>query len=143
MCFPDAKFVLVSRNPYALCYGRTLSDSKDDLKARCNHWFNTFNLAMNDLSDVDYFFVRFEDFLENPSLELNSLLSYLELSEQKNLLPSPEQIMPIGGISREKWYPLQKDPNAKYLSSLSQNPDLIQIMTSVLEPLASAFGYRP
>lgn len=145
-CFPDAKFVLVARNPYALCFGRIGGTDLVDierLRSRCNHWFNTFRTATSDLAEDEHLFLRFEDFLEQPESTLASLLSFLELPHQEDLLPSPEQSIPLGGVSREKWYPMQRNPNQKYLSMLHSHPELVKVMMSELEPIAGSLGYTP
>ena len=142
-CFPDAKLVLVSRNPYALCFGRSNANSRNDLTAKCRHWVNSFKIAFGDLKGKEHYFIRFEDFTKDPSNQLDSLLSFLELDKQADLLPSPATRLPKGAFSTEKWYPIESDPNMKYLVELGRDVDRIDIMREILEPLSGSLGYTP
>lgn len=155
---PDAKFVLISRNPYALCYGRSRYSVKSksvsqirqlnttpekDLRLRCNHFANMFRIGLHDLSNIDHIFIRYEDFLMNPETSLSKLLDYLGLSPTNCLLPSKHDQMPFGSISLAKWFPMATDVNSKYLRELSGHPKLIGIMEEILGPTAERLGYSP
>ena len=153
-CFPDAKLILVTRNPYALCKGRSLDihlkklytsnkkhTSEDLLRINCEHWKNTYDKALKDLKGRHYLSFKFEDFLEEPLKFLNPLLNYCELENYEDLLPNKNQKFPAGSISQEKWFPLQKDPNKKYLDQLSKKEKII--ISNIVDNVASKFQYFP
>lgn len=72
--FPDAKFVLVSRDPYPLVHGRSSrihfeaarqigfqGSPRELLRLRAEHWRNTFQIAQEELMGQDYHFSPFRE----------------------------------------------------------------------------------
>lgn len=140
--FPDAKIILVLRNPSAICSrvaGNDYLKNKHTKKLKnlpyekrlslaCESWKNTIRIALNDLSEInDGYILRIEDFLRNPKEELENLMSFCELPLQTGLLPSEDDKIPLGSVSKDKWYPLKEDINSKYLKKISKkDKDLIE-----------------
>ncbi len=153
-CFPDAKFVIFSRNPYAIC-SRNLSNEVERIQKGWNrpnltqerllslksqHWLKTFETLFSDLKKEEHVFMPFETFLENPKDSLKTILNYCELPWDENLLPAKHHTVPRGSVSLEKWFPMQKVPNQKHLEGLN---DLHKdIIASIVNPLAKTMGYK-
>ncbi len=131
--FPDAKFILVMRNPYAICwrvasrdYSNSISENlrslplEEKVKLAAEHWRNTYKIALRDLEYLKKgLVVKLENFLKNPEKELKRIMEYCELEgNPKDLLPKPTDKFPLGSLNPEKWYPLKKDVNSKYLKEL-------------------------
>ncbi|WP_457767804.1 sulfotransferase family protein [Cyanobium sp. ULC084] len=155
--FQDAKFILVSRNPYAIC--KSHSGERSLGRARANgasrhldqarlmtlvsqHWFNTFNTAIADLANLPHLFFRFEDFLADPVSHLLMMLQFCELpvdNEAVRMLPLRDDLVPMPHVGLGKWFPLKPDVNAKHLSLL--NTSDIALIESVLGDLAAKLGY--
>lgn len=145
----DPRFVLVTRNPYALCLravdrvldGTGLSRS-ERLELAVQHWDNSMRCALADGEAIEGFgTVRFEDFLAEPERTLEVIDEVVELGLEPDLLPASDDRMPLGTPPDGKWYPLRPDVNAKYLRGISE-----QVVAAVDERcgnLAEQLGYTP
>ena len=82
----NPKFILITRNPYALAYKFSRTNIKNyvtkiggtheqAVEIAAQHWANSINYAMQDGQEADLLVVRFEDFLQNPEKELKKILS--------------------------------------------------------------------
>jgi hypothetical protein len=151
--FPDAKFVLISRNPYALIASRSTGAhlewansvakreirSSELLQLRAEHWRNSFEVALNDLRDSAYCQMQFESFLADPAEKLTEVLDFLELENSGDLLPAPHHKLPRGSVSGEKWYPMASDPNTRALNEISK--ESIKNIKIVVGDTAERLGY--
>ena len=151
----DPKFVLITRNPYAVCYrsakgkARSLDLLKGEfsLKERvefaAQHWTNSMKYALEDREKVDSFLVvRFEDILREPKEHLQAICSFAGLSYSEDMLPQPEHEIPFGSRFYDRWYPLRPEVNKKYFKEM--NPEHLKIISSRCEEYAEEFGYsRP
>lgn len=152
--FPDAKFLIITRNPYAICKGRSMHEQLKSYKIynsksitreellvlTCEHYRNVFEKVIEDLKNHRFYMLKFEDFIDKPKLYLDNILNYCELNKEEYLLPSINDVLPPGSTSREKWYPIISDPNTKYLELITQNE--LKLMTSILEPISTKLGYQ-
>lgn len=153
--FPDADFLVISRNPYALCWGRSQGQhllkaqqlagrpitQQELLALRSQHWRNSIQIALNDVQGASTMFKRFEDFLLNPAHELGHILNFLRLDgEPARFLPKASDTFPPGSVSTEKWFPMQQDPNAKYLREIPDRD--LSVMESEFGELAHKLGYH-
>ncbi len=85
--------------------------------------------------------LRFEDFLANPEDGLRDLLAFCNLPQEAELLPAAHHSLPPGSISGDKWYPMNLEPNEKYLRGIDKkHRDLIAKITG---DVAESFGYEP
>lgn len=154
--FPDAKFILVTRNPYAICsriarreYIKGYPDAiisdlsyEERLVIASQHWRNSMKTALEDLNKINEgYIIKIEDYLKNPKKYLKEILDYCELSYNDDLLPSPHHKLPIGSMDKEKWYPLKKEVNQKYLKQLS-NKDKKIITETIGNELIKKTGYE-
>jgi hypothetical protein len=149
-CSP--KFVLITRNPYAMCYRSTdgtrslgMLRSKLDFNQRlalaAQHWANSMACAHEDGRTVRSFMVvRFEDVLTDPERQLRSICRFAELEFTGDMLPRPDQKMPFGCLRRDRWYPLNTDVNSRYLRRIS--PDQVEIVARYCAPYADMLGYE-
>ena len=158
--FPDSKFILISRNPFASCW-RQVSLHKDNspdywfsswnkkvsqmeaLQYAAEHWKNSYQTAVDDLSkDAKTCFIKYEDFLATPENILQKILDHIELPFQENLLPDSNQKVPLGSVARTKWFPLKTDINSNYLSEMPI--EAVDIIEKGVGQLAKDFSYlRP
>jgi hypothetical protein len=146
-------FVLVTRNPYAMCYRAATAVTRlsqlelpldDKLHLAAQHWANSFQSALEDAPEVNALMtLRFEDLLNEPEKWLQKTCSFARLEYHPNMLPAPDQRIPLGstGSSRgdHKWHPLRTDVNHRYLGKLE--PWMIEIMDSRVRELAGRWGY--
>lgn len=149
---PDAKFILVSRNPYVMVW-RAANNPKlikrlkcsmtlqERLKLYSEHWNNSFELALDDL-DGQGMVVKYEDFLEKPKTLLKKIFNYIEIDDVNidKILPQNNYEYPYGSISKEKWYPIKSDINQAYLDKIT--PEAIEIINSIVRDTAKRLGYE-
>lgn len=153
--FPDAKFVLVSRNPYAFAFGRSRqqhvqaaedkfgfqSSPKQLLQLRAEHWRNTFAIALESLRGHEFLQLRLEDFLEDPAGRLGELMEFIGLSDSPQaILPKSDDFFPPGSVSTTKWFPLETSPNEKYLAQLPARS--LKEISPIVQTMAEHFGYE-
>lgn len=151
----DPHFVLVTRNPYAMCFRaatrvRVLQQLDLPLEARLDlaaqHWANSFRCALEDAPEVAHFkIVRFEDVLQDPERWLRELCTFTGLDFDPAMLPAPNHRLPLGatGSTRgdHKWYPLRPEVNRPYLDALT--PRMVDVIENRVGELAKRWGYAP
>jgi len=147
----DPRFVLITRNPYALCYRsvnkarslRRLADRfsfQERLSFAAQHWANSMKYALLDREKVEHFLIlRFEDFLEHPQTQLTDLCEFLDLEFQKDMLPQRGDQFPLGTLRKSRWYPLRVEVNQKHLKSIDK--ESAEIIARSCEMYADQFGY--
>ena len=148
------RFVLVTRNPYAMCYRAAVVAtplSRLDLSLRermelaAQHWANSYRCAIADGRAVPALTVRFEDVLHRPEESLRAICSHVELDFRPSMLPAKGDRLPLGstGSSRgdAKWYPLRTDVNRRYLGRLEDW--MVTCVATFAGSLASRWGYTP
>jgi len=151
----NPKFILITRNPYAMCYraaavttpiSKLKMPLETKLKLATQHWGNSFRCALHDSRELEDFLVlRFEDILREPRKQLSDICRYAELGYKETMLPAPQHKLPLGstGSSRgdRKWYPLRPDVNRRYLQALE--PWMIKLIEDRVGKLASKWHYSP
>ena len=148
----DPYFVLVTRNPYAMCWRGAqtkggMSHIRDDfsfeerLEWACQHWVNLNKYALEDGKQIDNFTtVRFEDVLKEPEKEIKELCNFTELEFSERMVPQPGDKLPFGCKYSHKWYPLRKDVNQKHFEKLTaKQADIIE---GYCGEYADKFGYE-
>jgi len=152
--FPDAKFVLVTRNPFAICWRVASKDFSNSISKRvmnlpieqkidlaCEFWKNTYTLALKDLKKIGKGYVlRIEDFLINPLEESKRLFDYLDLDFKENYIPHKKEKFPRGSVNKDKSYPLKTEINKKYLKDLPEKYRQ-RITDKIGEKLLKKTGY--
>lgn len=146
-CSP--RFLLVTRNPYALCQRATdqVLTSLDlsraiRLRLAVEHWSNSMRCALEDGADREGFgAIRFEDFLSEPERTLEAIDEVVEMQLSPDLLPAPGDAMPLGTPPDGKWYPLRPDVNEKYLREISDR--VVEAVDERCGDLAERLGYTP
>lgn len=151
----DPHFLLVTRNPYAMCYRAAMAVTslsqvalppEERLRLAAQHWTNSFQCALDDARHVSHFaIIRFEDLLQEPERWLREICTFAQLTFYPFMLPAPEHRIPLGstGSSRgdHKWHPLRADVNRPYLQSLE--PWMIEVIESPMGELAKRWQYSP
>lgn len=149
------RFVLVTRNPYAMVYRAAIVSTaisrlnlppEERLRLAAQHWRNSFLCALEDEPEVEHFLtLRFEDLLREPEEHLRNVCAFADLSFHTDMLPGPNHRFPLGstGSSRgdRKWYPLRPDANRRYLEELE--PWMLDLVEPIVGPLASRWQYMP
>lgn len=148
------KFLLVVRNPYAMCIGRVERTAslrmlegrlsfEERLELASQHWANSIACALEDGEKVDNFeIVRLEDVLKRPERELRKICDFLELEFNAEMMPQPHHRLPFGSERRDRWYPLREDVNERHLQQLK--PEYVEIISGRCSDYADRFGYdRP
>ncbi|OGV51493.1 MAG: hypothetical protein A2X49_17080 [Lentisphaerae bacterium GWF2_52_8] len=150
----DPYFILMIRNPYAICphvarlycmrKGKGESLGYEEAVKRCaQHWRNSCCLAMADQTAVAHFtMLRAEDLIANPEETVRDLCAYAGLSYEPSMLPAQGQTHSIlNSIKKGVWPPPQANPNAPYLKELDQLARII--VKRECEDMAALFGYTP
>lgn len=143
-------FVLVLRNPFAVCRRAAVEVLADGagrrrrLELASQHWANSVECALEDGEGLDRFAtLRFEDFLARPEEELDRLCRFAGLdadaSLRRHMLPAADDRMPLGTPADEKWYPLRPDVNRRHLEGL--RPGDAELIRERCGRLADRFGY--
>lgn len=129
----DPKFVLLTRNPFAIVWraaskDRNLLRIDKSIEARVRlateHWKNSMECALTDAkdSDVKLKVWRFEDLLTELQKTVQEICSHIELPFEARILPSAKDVIPWGSMydafDRRKWYPLRANVNDKYLAEI-------------------------
>ena len=68
------------------------------------------------------------------------MCEFAELDFEPAQVPHAGQRIPLGSLSEEKWYPLKRDENARYIDSLS--PELIRALNRRSADLIRRQGYE-
>jgi len=147
------QFLLVSRNPYAMCYRsvaygtgglQNLEDQRsfnERLELAAQHWANNMKLALRDGSDMTQFeHVRFEDVINHPRTTLRTICTLLDLPYREDYIPSPHHRIPFGSKYEKKWFPLREHVNRKHLWKLGTYQ--ARIVDERCGALAEEFGYE-
>ncbi len=149
----DPKFILITRNPYAMCY-RTAASTNSEytilvkeygflyaLDYAAQHWTNSMQAALDDKKKVRNFMqIKFEDFLIEPEVSMKKVCKFAELNYNPDMLPKSSDKLPLGTIRGKRWYPLNPKVNDNYLNKL--NEDMIEVIHKRCGHLASYFGYE-
>ncbi|MDX1439071.1 MAG: sulfotransferase [Rubricoccaceae bacterium] len=149
----DPYFVLVTRNPYVACYraaqGKALDMKRyaehmsleERVELCAQHWSNAMDAALNDGGAVKRFTtLRFEDVLASPSKQIQSLCDFLDIEFDDDMLPQPHHRIPFGSRFPDRWYPLRKDVNSRYLEQVPCA--LLKIIDQRCAETAHALGYE-
>lgn len=147
--FPDARFVLQARNPYATCVKEARSERylwrrklcmEEKLNIFSEHWKNTYQYALEDLKDYKHkVLVRYEDLVDDPEGTLQKVTAAIEINYHADMVPQAHHRLPVGSSESHKWYPVRTGANVKYLENIDSA--LTQIICANVEPLAKRFGY--
>lgn len=149
----EPRFILVTRNPYAVCYraamrktplARLSRSDKERLSLAGQHWANSFYCALRDFVTVEHsHIVRFEDVLREPEEHIQTLCKFVDLDFSLSMLPAPDDTFPLGATGSSagdnKWYPLRSDVNKKYLDRLESW--MIDILNERVAALAYEWRY--
>ena len=148
----DPRFVLISRNPYAICSravqkeytaargGYIEADRAARIACAVEHWSNSFRLALDAAREVPLLKVRYEDFLDEPARVVREICAFAELEFTSDLVPAEGQPVPAGSVEPEKWYPLKRGENARYLKDLDR--DLVDALHRRAGDLIELLGYE-
>ncbi|WP_263785003.1 sulfotransferase [Salinibacter grassmerensis] len=137
--FPEAKFIVVTRNPYVMCWREVTRrpDHKyrlwnkrpsfeEGLRLAAQHWGNTYRIALDDLgARDDWIRIKFEKFLEEPKEKIREMSVLCGLKFKDNMLPSENDKIPLGSKASKKWHPIRKTINKKYKNEISKEAKCI------------------
>lgn len=147
----DPKFILITRNPYAVCYrapkkaggmkkirNRFTYEELVDLAAQ--HWSNSMKYVLEDKDKVDNFlWLRFEDILLEPEKNMKKICDFVDLEYNNLMLPQLDDEIPFGSRFNKKWYPLRPNVNQKYLEKIEEK--YIDIIDKHCSEYAKLFDY--
>ena len=149
--FPDARFIVQTRDPYATCVKEALDDSYDwrrrvnmekKLQLFSEHWRNTYAYAANDLRDYKHkAIVRYKDLVRDPERELRRILEIVELEYNPDMIPRAHHRFPLGASEQHKWFPVRTGVNEKHHQKLSEN--YVSIIRNEIGDVAGEFAYQP
>jgi hypothetical protein len=148
--FPDARFIVQTRNPYATCIKEARDDGyewrrKTELKRKlgifAEHWRNTYACALGDLKEHAHkITVRYEDLVEDPEGELRRVAEAIDLEYYPDMVPRAHHHLPLGSSESHKWYPVRTGANEKYLNQLGAR--MASVIQENVEDVARSFGYQ-
>lgn len=148
----NPKFVLITRNPYALCY-RSVDKAKslkkledrfsfnERLSFAAQQWANSMKYALMDSKKVENFIIlKFEDILSSPEKHLKTLCNFLDLEYINEMLPQKNDKFPLGTVRKQRWYPIRANINDSYFEQME--PEHAAIVEERCGELAKYFGYE-
>ena len=148
--FPDARFVVQTRNPYATCIKEARDDAyewrrktgvEQKLTIFAEHWRNTYACAVGDLETYAHkITVRYEDLVEDPEGELRRVAEAVDLEYNPDMVPRAHHQLPLGASESHKWFPVRTGVNKKYLEKLSAHA--VSVICKTVGDMAESFGYR-
>lgn len=150
------KFILITRNPYALCWRsvnkkREAPELKKAVKKFCykkaldlasQHWANSMKYALQDGERMNNFLtLKFEDILKNPKEKMKEICNFAELEFNPDMLPQKEHEIGLGRrkYNQDKWYPLRPKINKQYLEKINSKD--IEIIDNVVGEIAKRLEY--
>lgn len=122
--FPDARFVVWTRDPRAVSLATQKWRPRSDLGTLMLHWSAAHYAALEDLHD-DCILARYEDLCDDPEGELDRIGRFCELAERTAVLPSQERFEEI------------RNSNPKYVAEFP--PEALRIPGL---PSWELFGYQ-
>ncbi|OGT25517.1 MAG: hypothetical protein A3I77_04315 [Gammaproteobacteria bacterium RIFCSPLOWO2_02_FULL_42_14] len=146
-CFPDARFVIVTRDPYAVCWKQAQvslifqKNPKRAVQLAAEHWFNSYKIALNDTKNMDHvLWLQFEDFMQKPMPVMKKLFSFLDQSNVDiEKLIAQHSSTPLGSCDPEKWFPIKTSVNQRHYHTLPEWAK--SIIQSQCDPLIKEFGH--
>ena len=148
--FPDARFVIQLRDPYATSikeaqdrsydWRRTVSMERK-LRIFSTHWRNTYTHAIEDTEDLEHrIIVRYEDLVRDPEKVLRRVLDTIDIDYDPDMIPRPHHKLPLGSSEHHKWYPVWTGANEKYLDAL--DGAMASMIQTTVDDVAQRFGYQ-
>lgn len=152
--FPSARFIVVVRNPYAMCWREVTRRPEQKycrwserpslergLRLAAQHWANTYALALSDLREMDEgLVVHFEDVLRYPKKHMREISDHVAVSYTDDMIPQAYHRLPIGSKEKSKWYPIRTDVNDKYLNDVAD--EAMKIISSTIRGKSSIKAYK-
>ncbi|WP_251961513.1 sulfotransferase family protein [Salinibacter ruber] len=148
--FPDSRFIVQTRNPYAVCLKEAQDDSypwrreadmETKLRIFSEHWANTYRYALRDLDDEGHnTIIKFEELVQAPEETLRTVLGIADLSYEEGLLPQEHHTLPLGASEGHKWHPIRTGLNEKYLDSIDKYK--IKSVKERVKEIANNLGYN-
>tara|TARA_B110000881_G_C18597651_1_gene532658 strand:- start:3087 stop:3881 length:795 start_codon:yes stop_codon:yes gene_type:complete len=126
--FPKSKFIIILRHPLAVGYA-TQKWSRTSIESLVEHTLRGYEILAKDLSYLNSaFIVRYEDFVQNPQIEMDNIYKFLGVDSS-----------PVGNDIRP-------NVNDKYFSMWDKNREFpmnrqAYPITPELESRANKFGY--
>ncbi len=145
-------FILFTRNPYISCF-RAADGKAGDMSRYSSflsfderfeiclqHWKNCMQTVLDDSKHLKNFkWFSFEGFIENIEEKTKELCSFLELPFEESMLPAADQSIPFGTKYTERWFPVKKTVNEKYIHKIPSR--YFDWAEAYLGDVASLFGY--
>jgi hypothetical protein len=146
----DPHFVLLTRNPYAMCE-RTVQKDLENMggkvelsraqKIRCavEIFDNSYRLALAAQPDVPMLVQQYEDFVDSPESAIRRICHFAGLDFDPRQVPAEGQEFPMGSNSSGKWFPIERGVNEAYLEQIQ--PDLVGALNRRCGDLIEQLGY--
>lgn len=125
-CAP--RFILVTREPYVSVYRaaeggaadlrrlRSRLSLQERLELCAQHLGNSMRAVFDDCRrlNLELKVVPFERLLRNPEAVLRDVCEFVGLDFRQELLPAPDQSLPLGSRNLDRWFPLRIAVNERY-----------------------------
>lgn len=146
----DPKFILVTTNPYSVCYKAASGYAQDmkrlvkklsfaeRLEVCAQHWANSMKCALEDRTN-NMLIIKFRDILTEPVGTLKRICEHIGLKFDPRMIPRPEDKLPFRSKYRTRWYPLQPDRAFHYIEKA--RPEGIEIIHHYCGDVAKELGY--
>jgi len=147
----NPKFLAVLRNPVASIYraafvtthlSKENMNQEDKVRVAAEHWKNTIQ-SISDSVPVkgeDLLVLKIEDFLSDPEILVNDIFKHINLSYDHTFFPSEKDSAPWWAKRADRWYPLRKNINEKYLNAAPKW--VYRIVDKICEEQISWAGYN-
>jgi len=146
-------YILISRNPFAICFREAqkyfdnrsnYSSYEERILEVSQHWANSMRIALEDGRKIGgnrFMTIKFEDILKDPEEMIKNICQFVEIDFSLKMLPQSIRDFPFKHKMDEKWYPIRRDVNYKYLRKIKQIE--INVISEVCGDVIERFEYTP
>lgn len=123
-------FVGIVRNPLAVCWraaylktglSKERFSIREKLKIATEHWNNSANAMLEQEGSQDFILLKIEDILSDFELHIKTIFEFVDLPFKSDYLPNANDKMPFGSKRKERWFPVKKEINSKYILDLPED----------------------
>lgn len=148
----DPHFLLVARNPLAICTREAFKVKKDGAAEKvferrlvecAEHWNNSFKCALDDAKIYGFEnrikTVKIEDVLREPQIQVKKICDFLGLHYLDQMLPGENDFFMFPHTRDKKWFPIRLAANERYIEKLNQRQ--IDIILEICGSMMDKVGY--
>lgn len=142
------KFIGIVRNPYVMCWRAAsmktaLAAEKQNIEHKLliatQHWNNTVQCLIENEGQADFRLYTIEGILEQFEEKVYEIAQFAEVDLKDEHFPKASDVLPAGSKRQERWYPVQREINNKYLEKVPAKAK--EIIFDQCKEYIERFGY--